>query len=85
MQKNVCMSLHVDNRRVAKYGTSGMRRADVDAFKDDLDQHLVEHPAELTRGVPEMIEVLPPGASKAVGVDALLNHLGISPEEVSDK
>ena len=38
---------------------------------------------ELTRGVPEMIEVLPPGISKAVGLEALLSDLGVSPEEVS--
>lgn len=38
---------------------------------------------ELTRGVPEMIEVLPPGTSKAVGLEALLKDLGVSPEEVS--
>lgn len=59
-------------------------RAAVDAFKVDLDAHLVDHPMELTRGVPEMIEVLPPGTSKAVGLEALLKDLGISPEEVSN-
>ncbi|CAM9182670.1 unnamed protein product [Pylaiella littoralis] len=60
----------------------GPTRAAVDAFQDDLKRHLKEHPAELTRGVPEMIEVLPHGASKASGLEALLRELGISPEEV---
>ena len=57
-------------------------RAAVDAFKVDLGAHLKDHPMELTRGVPEMIEVLPPGTSKAVGLEALLKDLGVSPEEV---
>ncbi|CAM9488346.1 unnamed protein product [Hapterophycus canaliculatus] len=60
----------------------GETRAAVDAFQDDLKAHLKDNPAELTRGVPEMIEVLPYGASKAVGLEALLNHLGVSPHEV---
>lgn len=55
----------------------------MNAFKDDLHEHLKDHPNELTRGIPEMIEVLPPGASKAVGLDALLKDLGVSPEEVN--
>lgn len=55
----------------------------VDAFKDDLELHLEGYPMELTRGVAEMIEVLPPGASKAVGVEALLQELGISADEVT--
>lgn len=58
-------------------------RAAVDAFKADLGSHLKDHPMELTRGVPEMIEVLPPGISKAVGLKALLKDLSISAEEVS--
>ncbi|CBN74432.1 haloacid dehalogenase-like hydrolase [Ectocarpus siliculosus] len=60
----------------------GPTRAAVDAFEEDLKEHLQDHPAELTRGVPEMIEVLPHGASKAVGLEALLKTLGVSPEEV---
>ncbi|CAM9792785.1 unnamed protein product, partial [Ectocarpus sp. 8 AP-2014] len=60
----------------------GPTRAAVDAFEEDLKEHLKDHPAELTRGVPEMIEVLPHGASKAVGLEALLETLGVSPEEV---
>ncbi|CAB1096052.1 unnamed protein product [Ectocarpus sp. CCAP 1310/34] len=60
----------------------GPTRAAVDAFEEDLKEHLKDHPAELTRGVPEMIEVLPHGASKAVGLEALLKTLGVSPEEV---
>eukprot|EP00752_Nemacystus_decipiens_P007109 g6369.t1 len=60
----------------------GPSRAAVDAFQDDLKEHLKDNPAELTRGVPEMIEVLPEGASKAVGLEALLRELGIAPQEV---
>lgn len=55
----------------------------MDAFQDDLKEHLKDNPAELTRGVPEMIEVLPQGASKAVGLQALLRELGIAPHEAS--
>lgn len=58
------------------------RSAAVDAFKVDLHHHLRDHPQELTRGVPEMIEVLPAGASKAVGLAALLAEIDVSPEEV---
>ena len=58
-------------------------RAAVDAFQDDLKEHLKDNPAELTRGVPEMIEVLPEGASKATGLEALLRELGIAPHEVN--
>ncbi len=54
----------------------------MDAFQDDLKDDLKDHPAELTRGVPEMIEVLPHGASKAAGLRALLEELGVSPDEV---
>lgn len=63
-------------------GPAPVHRAAVDAFQADLKDHLKDHPAELTRGVPEMIEVLPHGASKAVGLAALLRELGISPDEV---
>ena len=47
-----------------------------------MAEHLKDHPNELTRGLPEMIEVLPPGASKAVGLGVLLKEMCISPEEV---
>ena len=57
-------------------------RPAVDAFKDDLTEYLKDHPAELTRGVPEMIEILPPGASKAAGLEALLKEMNIRPDEV---
>lgn len=54
----------------------------MDAFKGDLDEHLKDYPKQLTRGMGEMIEVLPPGSSKAVGLEALLKELGIPAEEV---
>ncbi|CAM9243283.1 unnamed protein product [Choristocarpus tenellus] len=60
----------------------GSSREEVDAFRSDLAAFLDGYPSELTRGIPEMLEVLPPGSSKGTGVEALLLHLGISPEEV---
>lgn len=54
----------------------------MDAFKGDLDEHLKDYPKQLTRGIGEMIEVLPPGSSKAVGLEALLKEVGIPAEEV---
>lgn len=38
--------------------------------------------ATLTTALEGMLEVLPLGASKGSGVQWLLNHLGVSPEEV---
>ena len=38
--------------------------------------------AALTRAVPGMLEVLPPGASKGEGVQVLLDHLHTSPDNV---
>lgn len=36
----------------------------------------------LTKAVPGMLEVLPPGSSKGEGVSVLLKHIGVSPENV---
>ena len=38
--------------------------------------------ASLTRAVPGMLEVLPPGSSKGEGVQVLLDHLNTSPDSV---
>lgn len=57
----------------------------MDAFRNDLEEHLRGYPAAITRGLPEMIEILPPGTSKAVGIEALLTTLDIPPEQVFDQ
>lgn len=38
--------------------------------------------ATLTQAVPDMLEILPHGASKGAGVQILLDHLGVRPDEV---
>ncbi len=37
--------------------------------------------ASITKAVPGMLEILPPGSSKGDGVQRLLAHFGIAPEE----
>mmetsp|Transcript_65421 Transcript_65421/g.147598 ORF Transcript_65421/g.147598 Transcript_65421/m.147598 type:complete len:369 (+) Transcript_65421:91-1197(+) len=55
--------------------------AHLDALRPDLAQ-LVNGRAEVTKAVPEMLEVLPLGGSKGAGVDALLKHMGVDPAQV---
>lgn len=38
--------------------------------------------ATITQAMPDMLEILPHGASKGAGVKILLDHLGVQPEEV---
>ena len=42
----------------------------------------IEGDASITKAVKGMLEVLPFGASKGTGVEALLNHLGVDPKNV---
>ncbi|CAM9709746.1 unnamed protein product [Phaeothamnion confervicola] len=54
---------------------------EVEVLKDPL-LALLGQRASLTRGIPQMIEVLPPGASKGRGVMELLAALGIPRSQV---
>lgn len=72
---------HVDGYSHLVTHSSELRSA-VDSFKDDLEDYLADHPMELTRGLAEMIEVLPPGASKALGLEVLLRELSIPTDQV---
>lgn len=38
--------------------------------------------ASLVQAVPDMLEIVPFGTSKGIGVRMLFDHLGITPEEV---
>lgn len=39
--------------------------------------------ASVVQACPDMLEIVPPGTSKGSGVKILLDHLGVSPKEVS--
>lgn len=38
--------------------------------------------ADITQAQTDMLEIIPPGASKGKGVKLLLDHLGVTPKEV---
>lgn len=50
----------------------------IDRVRPDMEQ-LIGEQATLTQALPDMLEVLPAGASKGNGVEILLKHLGIDP------
>lgn len=39
--------------------------------------------ASVVQAQPDILELVPPGSSKGSGVKVLLDHLGVSPKEVS--
>lgn len=39
--------------------------------------------ASVVQAQPDILEIVPPGSSKGSGVKILLDHLGVSPKEVS--
>jgi hydroxymethylpyrimidine pyrophosphatase-like HAD family hydrolase len=43
---------------------------------------LIEGRAHVVQAQPDMLELVPPATSKGNGVKILLNHLGISTDEV---
>jgi len=45
------------------------------------DENIVEG-ARMTRAIPEMLELVPTGTSKATGLETLLSEYGIAPQEV---
>ncbi|CBN75910.1 haloacid dehalogenase-like hydrolase [Ectocarpus siliculosus] len=50
----------------------------IDRVRPDIER-LIGDRATFTQALPDMLEVLPAGASKGHGVDVLLKHLGIDP------
>lgn len=50
----------------------------IDRVRPDVER-LIGDRASFTQALPDMLEVLPPGASKGHGVEVLLKHLGIDP------
>ncbi|CAM9280514.1 unnamed protein product [Pylaiella littoralis] len=53
----------------------------IDRVRPDVER-LVGERATFTQALPDMLEVLPPGASKGHGVEVLLKHLGIDPQHL---
>jgi len=47
-----------------------------------LEEELIDSGAQLCQAVPNMLEVVPQGVNKWVGMQKLLNHMGLQPDEM---
>lgn len=59
----------------------GRAPKDITALRWQLN-HLIEGQARLTQALPEAIELLPFGASKATALKLVMKELGVTPDEV---